>query len=369
MSLASPLWLLLSALGLLVVALHLRRRRTVEVPSVRLWQRVADASRARASRRPRANLLMLLQLLAVLLVALALARPLWGNAPSWDHWIVVLDTSGSMQATDASPSRFAAAREKLQQMLADQWRDHGRVSVVAAGLKPYIAGARLDDVQDVQAVLDGLRPDSGPASWRDAAALLPSLVKGDEAVRVSILTDGADNGAARQAISAVLPNATIGATSVGSVTSNTGLTAVTVSPMDLKEGRWQVAGQLERFADAPGEVPVTLLFEPQGSEGALPWVSETVPAKAGARAAFSFEVTLPGPGVLEVRLPDDPFGQDNHAYFVLRSSPRSARVLHIGPSDPPLNRALQAVPNLELFQADTLPDSSEDYDLVIVDQT
>ena len=46
MSLIAPAWLLLGAFGLLVLILHVRRRRTLEIPSIQIWRQLATGRAA-----------------------------------------------------------------------------------------------------------------------------------------------------------------------------------------------------------------------------------------------------------------------------------------------------------------------------------
>ena len=147
MSLFAPGWLLLCAFGLLVLLLHLRRRRTLEIPSIQLWQQLESGriSRSRVQRPP-FNFLLLLQLLVVTLCALALAQPLIGSAPRFAHEIVVLDASGSMRSTDVAPSRFEAAVADLTGLSAGALKESGaRTSVILAGARSRFVAARLSD--------------------------------------------------------------------------------------------------------------------------------------------------------------------------------------------------------------------------------
>ena len=97
-SFLAPAWLWLGVVGLLVLILHARRRRTLEIPSVQLWRLLESGTRLRQRLRlPLPNVLLLLQLAVVALIALALARPVIG--PRFAHEIVVIDASGEMRMT------------------------------------------------------------------------------------------------------------------------------------------------------------------------------------------------------------------------------------------------------------------------------
>ena len=52
MSLLTPAWLLLAAVGLVVLILHVRRRRTFEMPSIQLWRMLDGGSLTRQRLRP-----------------------------------------------------------------------------------------------------------------------------------------------------------------------------------------------------------------------------------------------------------------------------------------------------------------------------
>src|SRR5256885_5227066 len=145
MSLVAPAWLLLGALGIVVLILHVRRHRTFEIPSIHIWRQL-ETGRAtrRRVRLPHINVLLLLQLAVVALCALALAQPLIGAGPRFAHEIIVLDASGSMRSTDLKPSRFDAAIADLARLPAGPLKDTGaRGSGILAGARPHLAPARL----------------------------------------------------------------------------------------------------------------------------------------------------------------------------------------------------------------------------------
>src|SRR5258707_14697622 len=113
-SFLAPAWLMLCALGSVALLLHARRRKTIEIPSIQIWRQLEGGRLGhRQIRSPPFNVLLLLQLAVVALCALALAQPLIGSAPRFEHEIVVLDASASMRSTDVAPSRFDVAVTEL----------------------------------------------------------------------------------------------------------------------------------------------------------------------------------------------------------------------------------------------------------------
>src|SRR5581483_10578544 len=113
-----PVWagvvvLLLPVLLLLLYFLKLRRQ-PVAVPSTFLWRKsIEDFHVNSLIQWLRKNLLLLLQLLTLFVFLFALlALQVQAGTGGGKHYIVLIDNSASMAATDVSPSRLAVAREK-----------------------------------------------------------------------------------------------------------------------------------------------------------------------------------------------------------------------------------------------------------------
>ena len=119
----APLGLLgLLSLPVIVLlhVLHARNRRAV-VPTLALWRWLEREVRGPRMRLPPLSAVLLLQLSAAALLSLALARPrldfLAGPATA-ERLVLVVDTSTSMSATDAAPSRLARAQAQAAVLLA-----------------------------------------------------------------------------------------------------------------------------------------------------------------------------------------------------------------------------------------------------------
>ena len=370
MSLIAPAWLSLAAFGILVLILHVRRRRTFEVPSIQLWRLMDSGTLSRRRMRlPSPNLLLLLQLLIVALAALALARPVLGPGASFVHEIVVLDASGSMRSTDIAPSRFDAAVTHLAAMAAGPIRETGaRVSVILAGARPQIVAARLADPGGIQ--LQGLQAGDGEADWAAVVRLVSSLIKDNEPTRLTLITDGADSARLSAALPGVIVEVRIvGRTAAPNAALHAGLRAV-----DAPAGKWRAEGSVAFSPGFAGSTTVTALVQPEGSAGFLQWASAEVGPPSGVAAApgrataatFALDLELRVPSVVVLRLPDDSGPHDNAVNFVVRPKPRALKVLQLGAVNEPLTRALRAAAEIELFAADTLPGDVSAFDLVVV---
>ncbi|MEX2542105.1 MAG: VWA domain-containing protein [Trueperaceae bacterium] len=386
MSIGNPWWLLLLGLALLVVVLHARRRRELPVSSILLWRHLASHGSSRPQRRfPPITPPLLLQLLALILLISALAQPyLRTTDSSPDHLVVVIDASASMHASDVSPSRLGAARAAGHDRLA-ALPTSARGTVIEAGANPVATSARLG-AGNAAAQLERSAVSSGPiageraggageggagpADWHAAARLAAGTIRPGERTLVLLLSDPSGVDAAGQALQAEIPDVEIVTREfAGSRVRNVGFADVRPEPLDLDGGHWSVTGEVVSAGAAGETTEMRVLFEPEGSEGALAWDTLELEPVDGEALEFELELELPGPGSLELRLPDDDLNVDNRARFILREGRVSARVLHVGPENPELQRALQAIDAVELFRAESLPADNAEYDLVIVDRT
>lgn len=143
--------------------------------------------------------------LAWTLAALALAGPSWQRAaaPAFrgnDAWVLVLDLSPSMQATDLPPNRATRARYAIDDLLGAA--HDARVGLIVFSDEPYTVTPMTDDIATVRALLPPLAPDIMPSAGDNLAPALKQAGRllagvGAKDGRVVVLTDGfADPAAA-----------------------------------------------------------------------------------------------------------------------------------------------------------------------------
>src|SRR3954469_19895004 len=114
-------WAVLAGIPVAIIALYFLklRRRPVQVPSTLLWRRsLEDLHVNSLFQRLRRNLLLFLQLLAVLLAMLAMAGPrIMGTTSTGQRFVLAIDNSASMQATDVRPSRLEYAKLEAKKIV------------------------------------------------------------------------------------------------------------------------------------------------------------------------------------------------------------------------------------------------------------
>ncbi len=167
------------------------RRRDVVVPSTLLWR--GDAVDRQASvpwQRIRPSWLLFLQLLAAIALVLALTRPALAHpAELGPDTVVIIDASGPMQATDVSPTRFAAAVVDAR-ALVDQLSAGQRMTLIAMDANPRVIAASGGYHGVLDAALAALRPEAGLADLRTALALATATPGGSGDRRVIVISDG-----------------------------------------------------------------------------------------------------------------------------------------------------------------------------------
>jgi Mg-chelatase subunit ChlD len=171
--------------ALLLLWLLFSRFRSQRVSSLLLWLDVpAPVAATRSWRLPRPDLLLLLQLVAVGALGLALGRPALA-LPAGRHIALVLDASVSMQAQDVAPTRFAAARQALLDVV-NAATPTDRFSVILATAQPS-ASLRDGGATEARVALEAARADTAAADLVTAVSL--AAVAG--VTEVVAATDGA----------------------------------------------------------------------------------------------------------------------------------------------------------------------------------
>ena len=147
------------AIGFYLWAQRRRSRYAVRFTNLALLSNLAP-------RRPawRRHLPPALYLGAIAALLLALARPTMTIAvPREDATVMLtMDVSGSMKATDVSPTRLDAARAAAESFI-DQLPPKIRVGIVAFASRPVTLVNPTTDHAQLKAALDSLRPQDGTA--------------------------------------------------------------------------------------------------------------------------------------------------------------------------------------------------------------
>jgi Ca-activated chloride channel homolog len=223
---SQPLFLLALLLVPLLVGLYLlaqRRRRQYTLRFTNLALIGSVAGRRPAVRRHLPPAVLLLGLAGLLI---ALAGPILNLEVARNNASVmlVIDTSGSMAATDVQPTRMDAARNAARTLI-DKLPGNDRIGLISFNGSATVAAPLTDNRQNVSIALDGLQAN-GSTAIGDALSLAVQqlapkpVASGARANRppimIVLLTDGVSNrgidpgAAAAQAQAAGITVQTVG---------------------------------------------------------------------------------------------------------------------------------------------------------------
>ena len=185
MTFFSP-WTALIAAGvavpLLVLLYFLKlKRRQVDITSTLLWKRAVQDLQVNAPfQRLRRNILLLVQLLALLAMLAALARPVWLAGGEGKRYVLLIDRSASMTATDAEGKTRLAEAKRRAKVLIDSLRTRMSFSlqdrsdqamVIAFDDHAKVLCNFTSDKRQLLAAVDAIEPTHCGSSLAEAVAV------------------------------------------------------------------------------------------------------------------------------------------------------------------------------------------------------
>lgn len=339
----------LTLIPLIVVLYMLRARREPRVvPSTLLWERATRDLVARLPmRRLERSVLLLLQVLVVAAIALALARPslalpgLAGNAV-----VFVIKTGASMQATDETPTRLAAAQRDALALLR-RLGPRQPAALIAAWMRPVLVSDFTTDRAALAAAIRGLRASDAASAIDGALTLAAGLRVDGRPARAHLFSDHPppDSRVPWHRVGRGAPNAAVVAASArrdarGSTQLLVRLEAFGGSfPSRSLDVAVDGALVAQREVRLTSQQPQALVFDLGGASGIA-------------------TVTLTGRDALAA--------DDRAAVAVGRAG--LPRVLVVGDPNPVLDAVLEAVPTAAVVRTDRIaPDEWGRADLIVLD--
>ncbi len=349
---------------LLLYFLKLKRRETI-VSSTLLWKRAVQDLQVNAPfQRLRRNLLLLLQLLALIAMLLALAGPILSlrRGPG-QRYVVLIDRSASMNATDVKPSRLDEARKQAR-VFVESMRSGSVVSlrdvsdhamVIAFDSHAKVMCNFTSDKRQLAAAIDAIEAGDGTSRLGEAVTVARAFAQSpgtddsmrnpEAPARLVLFSDGRIG----DLDTIVVAPDELAFHRIGDSGDNVAITAMKV------RRSYEQPEQLEVYASLANYTAQAVTRDVQlGISGDVRTIrSVTIPARTAGTAggesapgqvAVSFSLSHSGAGVLEVRqLTSDALACDDAAWSVLEP-PKRLSVLLVTAGNPVLESALRACP-------------------------
>jgi uncharacterized protein YegL len=171
---------------LLLYFLKLKRREQI-ISSTLLWKRAVQDLQVNAPfQRLRRNILLLLQLLVLLAILLALAGPILSliTGPA-RRYVLLIDRSSSMNATDIKPSRLEAAKEQAKVFVESlrskafySLRDESdQTMVIAFDNNAKVMCNFTSDKKQLNRAIEAVSPSDGISSLAEAIVVAQAFAQ------------------------------------------------------------------------------------------------------------------------------------------------------------------------------------------------
>lgn len=333
------------------------RRRQMSVPSTLLWKRAIQDLQVNAPfQKIRRNLLLLLQLLLLAGLLFAVARPTFrAEATPGQRAVIVIDHSGSMNATDVGGTRLDAAKQAALDLIdsmeatSDQ-NPGGGAMIVSFAEQVRVVQPFTNDLSLLRSAVRSIEPTDQRSRLGEALRLVEpyALEAGGNTEQaglvVHVLSDGRVHDAGKLALrGADLRFIQVGRDDVTAI-DNVGLVAMSAQRDYEKPHKVQVFAKLTNYGPSPVETNVSLAVDGQVirvSPVTLPGtpVANQDPAGRG----LQFDLVAPEAAMIEVRHSHrDMLDADNQAALVLEPA-RRLRVLVVSEGNAFLDRAVDAI--------------------------
>lgn len=356
-----PLWLISSISLPLIILLHLlvRRRQTIRVPSLVLWEKLLENERRSVSfRRLLADALLLLQLLAAVLLVLAMASPRSSggagriNGPT----VLLLDVSAGMSAVeDDGRTRFEHALENAADMVKSK-SSGAEVLILTAGSGTRPVSEFTSSRKTLLSALETVRATDESGNPRRSLKAAEAIAAARSGGRVIFFTDGGFDDAPT-------PGPMTEVVGIGETTDNVGLTVFSIRARP--GGGQELLFSVENFGTESRDVRIKVLLD-----GAPFYEEDLVTVERVSRTISWMDTST---GRVEVSITadgEDRLGSDNDAVAFLAPQGRIRTAL-ITPGNWFLETLLAAHPGISLDVFYGLENWKEDggpWDLIVADR-
>lgn len=347
MSFFNPLgFIALLGIPLIIVMYILKEKhKEVRVPSSFLWKKAAASSIAKKPwQKLRKNILMFIQIIVVALVAFALSEPYIKGGKEASHYIIVMDTSASMSATDVSPTRFEYSKKEIEKII-DNASPDTYFTVVSAGKYPHTVIEHSQGKDNAKRVVSDVKQSLESVDMKATLEIIKT-VKSNHDGNVYVFTDtGFDSGDLED----------IQIVSVKNSDDNAGITL-------LSENNGNVLVKVKNYGDETVKRNVTLY----NGNDIIDVLETDIEGKSNADLYFDIDSSNIS-NLKAVLSPEDNFKYDDEYYYTINKN-TSKKALLFSDDNIFIEKVLSVIPGIEIYKGEKdFINNAEGYSLYIYD--
>ncbi|MBI9016646.1 MAG: VWA domain-containing protein [Phycisphaerae bacterium] len=393
---------------LLLYFLKLKRREKV-IGCTLLWKRAVQDLQVNAPfQKLRRNILLLFQLLAILGILAAIAGPVLSldTAPV-GRYVILVDHSGSMNATDIPSSRLEEAKKQardfVESLRGESFfgvKDNAdQAMVIAFNSSSKVMCNFVSDKKQLLRAIDDIKPTDGKSLLKETLQVAQAFAQSPgvetnnrsslEPAKIVLFSDGKIIGVDDLAVgSDVIYH------QIGKEADNLGVTAMQAKRSYEHPEEVSVFATIANYSETEQGCDIQLSIDNNVKKvkfASIPPSGSTEldsKKKDPGKVSVSFSLEHPGAGVVEVRcIPTndsdndfvDYLAADDAAWSIL-PPPKKLSVMLVTEGNPALESAFGACPlaKLEITNSNvfiqnsdnkTFEDTAADYDVIILDNT
>lgn len=361
-------WALAGAVPAGIVALYFLKlkRKPLVVPSTFLWKKsIEDLHVNSFWQRLRKNILLLLQLLVAAAAIFALLHPTANAVESGKRYVIAVDNSASMSATDDGVLRLDAAKQKANEFIGSltgtddlqvlAFNDSAR-TVSTFSRNPNAAKRAVESIPPT-----GRRTNLNEA-FTIASGLANPLVGGELNKEVFTEAQPATLVVVSDGRFPKMPHVTLGRLdvkylAVGKPADNLAITKLSARRVANEPDKIDLFGMVQNFSTTAKSATAKLTVNGRSTD------LQKIDLAPNDQQPFVFKLRLLEAAVLAVDLGvEDALALDNVAWAVVEP-PRKARVAVIGDKNLILQAAFESKALKDVAEAEFLPKSTADADL------
>ncbi|MDP4145359.1 MAG: BatA and WFA domain-containing protein [Bacillota bacterium] len=337
----------------LIILMYLLKQKTEDkiTSSLFLWKEVYKNVEASTPwEKLKKNIMLILQILIVLFLIISLMNPfLLKGGKEYKNVIIVLDNTGSMNASYGKASRFDEEIKRAQQFI-DSLKGGANIVLISCGSSPKIELANSSDKGAVIRKLKSIKTTDTTGSIEDSFSLVKSIAKQMGSYEALFITDkdiklGDINGTVIS-----LGNSGKNA-SIDVISHKKDGNSLTVMIKVTNRGNENYSSDLSLYGEDKLLDIKNVELKPKES-----------------KVVYFQVVPYNGDYLKGVLSEQDMLSQDNTAYDVLNTGEKQ-KILLVSEKNIFLEKAFGIIPNTEVFKAPKLSDMNEgdSYNLYVFD--